>query len=76
MDDCAATWDRASTGTSTSIFSSAGRDAGISSSSSMTIGAADEPGSGGGAGPRSVICSLGVLGVPDPPLLERCLKSR
>ena len=62
-------------GASTSIGSSAGVGSDCSSSS-ITIGALDEPGSGGGAGARSVIRSLRGLEMEVRIRADSCFKSR
>ena len=59
----------------TSVDSSAGADM-DTSSSSMTIGALDDPGSGGGGGARSVIRSLRGLAPEERTRENPCLKSR
>jgi hypothetical protein len=61
---------------SISVDSSAGGDIDTSSSSSMTIGALDDPGAGGGAGARSVIRSLRGLAPEVRTRKDPCLKSR
>ena len=61
--------------TSTSIDSSAGVDI-DTSPSSMTIGAPDDPGSGAGAGARSLIRSLRGLALEVRTREDPCLKSR
>ena len=60
---------------STSVDWSAGVDM-DTSSSSMTIGALDDPGSGAGAGARSVIRSLRGLAPEVRTREDPCLKSR
>ena len=62
-------------GASTSIGSSAGVGSDCSSSS-ITIGALDEPGSGGGAGARSVIRSLRGVVTEVRIRADSCFKSR
>ena len=61
--------------TSTSIGTSAGVDM-DTSSSSMTIGALDDPGAGAGAGARSLIRSLRGLAPVVRTRDASCLKSR
>jgi hypothetical protein len=56
------------------IWTSAGVVTGTSSSSTITIGAPSEPGSGTGAGAREVMRNLGVA--EEPFRVDPCLKSR